>query len=952
MAKLNENQLEAVNFEFGSLLVVAGAGTGKTSLITERIVHLINERKFEPQNILAVTFTEKAAREMVERLDEKMPLSYYEPKICTYHSFCMDVLKEDGHEMGMNTNFKLITDAEQWMLLRKEIYKLNLKELRPKNNPGKYINDLLKLFSKCTDENISSKDLMKYSLSLEDETEKNKWQEAAIIFDHYKEIKLKDSKMDFGDLITFVYDLFKAKPYVLEKYQKRFHHVLVDEFQDTNYTQYEIIKLLCANETLAQRSLVVVGDDSQSIYKFRGAAISNILEFKKDFDDPKIITLNQNYRSVQNILDVSYKVIQNNNPYTLEHTLGISKKLIANKKSTKEENIKIISTPDLETEVNYVVNEIQKLLETGEVGFRDIAILGRANSHLEPFIMALRKAGLPYQFYGNRGLYEREEIDLVICLLNLLINTSDSSNLFKCLFIDSLNIDVDTIYKLLNLSRDKKTLLWNECENYKFDKNLTKFVNTIKEYQRKLPKIQPSDLIYNLLNEINYLNKFFAEETIENDLSVKNLDLFLKRVKNIELSMFQDNGVTPNLLEFLDYFNLIIEAGDNPAQAEVEDVDTINILTVHSSKGLEFEAVFIPSLINGRFPTQDRSYGFSLPDELIEDKEILPSEDYFLQEERRLFYVGVTRAKKYLHLTFADTYGKRDRSKSTFVEECGLEITRVESSTEGKKEEIEQASLFGVESEYRKKINKIDSEYLPKSLSFTALTSYKTCPLKYKYQYILNFPTKQSKALSFGNTIHEVLKEYHVTRLNRDISLNEVLEIYKMKFQPFGYEDRDNQIDYYKTGQELLTKYYEKYHHQKLKPVVIEKMFKFELNGVPVSGKIDRIDLNEDGTYEIIDYKTGETKTEKEIRNDDQLTLYAEAAKEFFNYQNVKLTYFYLEKDEKISTERNEKDFERLNAEVKEVFTEIKNKNFKAKPSQRNCMFCDFKDICPSAIKD
>ena len=138
MAKLNENQLEAVNFEFGSLLVVAGAGTGKTSLITERIVHLINERKVEPQNILAVTFTEKAAREMVERLDEKMPLSYYEPKICTYHSFCMDVLKEDGHEMGMNTNFKLITDAEQWMLLRKEIYKLNLKELRPKNNPGKY----------------------------------------------------------------------------------------------------------------------------------------------------------------------------------------------------------------------------------------------------------------------------------------------------------------------------------------------------------------------------------------------------------------------------------------------------------------------------------------------------------------------------------------------------------------------------------------------------------------------------------------------------------------------------------------------------------------------------------------------------------------------------------------------------------------------------------------------
>ena len=952
MSKLNPNQLEAVNFEYGSLLVVAGAGTGKTSLITERIVHLINEREVKPNEILAVTFTEKASREMVERLDEKMPLGYFEPKICTYHSFCLDVLKEDGHEMGLNTNFKLITGAEQWMILRKEIYKINLKELRPKNNPGKYISDLLKLFSKCTDENVTSNDLIKYSLTLEDEKEKRKWEEAALIFDHYKEVKLRDSKMDFGDLITFTYDLFKAKPYVLEKYQKRFKHVLVDEFQDTNYTQYEIIKLLCSKETLSDRSLVVVGDDSQSIYKFRGAAISNILEFKKDFDNPKIVTLNQNYRSVQKILDVSYDVIQNNNPYTLESTLGISKKLFANKKSEKNEvPIQVINTPDLDTEVDFVVNEIKRLLNSHELEYKDIAILGRANSHLEPYILALRKAGLPYQFFGNRGLYDKEEVSLVICLLNLLVNTSDSSNLFKCLFIDSLNIDIDTIYKLLNLSRDKKTLLWNECENYKFDKNLISFVNTIKSYQRKLPKLVPSDLIYNLLTEIKYLNKYFAEETIENDLAVKNLDLFLKRVKNIEMSMFQDTGVTPNLLEFLDYFNLILEAGDNPAQAEIEDVDTINLLTVHSSKGLEFEVVFIPSLINGRFPSQDRHYGFDLPDELIEDKEILPNEDYFLQEERRLFYVGVTRAKKYLYLSFSDTYGKRDRSKSTFVEECKLDIKRIEAVVKAE-DVIEQASLFGPESEFRKKINKIDSEYLPRSLSFTALTTYKTCPLKYKYQYILNFPTKQSKALSFGNTIHECLKEYHVAKLNRNVKLEELLEIYKNKFQPFGYEDRDNQIDYYRAGVDLLTNYFDKYNDLKIKPVVIEKMFKFDLNGVPVSGKIDRIDLNEDGTYEIIDYKTGELKTEKDIRNDDQLTLYAQAAKEFFNYTNVKLTYFYIEHDKKISTERSAEDFSRLGTEVQEVFTNIRNKNFTAKPSQRNCMFCDFKDICPSAIKD
>jgi DNA helicase-2/ATP-dependent DNA helicase PcrA len=197
---------------------------------------------------------------------------------------------------------------------------------------------------------------------------------------------------------------------------------------------------------------------------------------------------------------------------------------------------------------------------------------------------------------------------------------------------------------------------------------------------------------------------------------------------------------------------------------------------------------------------------------------------------------------------------------------------------------------------------------------------------------------------------------FHNTKASSEVNelkhCNECVEIYKNKFQPFGYEDRDNQIDYYRAGVDLLTNYFDKYNDLKIKPVVIEKMFKFDLNGVPVSGKIDRIDLNEDGTYEIIDYKTGELKTEKDIRNDDQLTLYAQAAKEFFNYTNVKLTYFYIEHDKKISTERSAEDFSRLGTEVQEVFTNIRNKNFTAKPSQRNCMFCDFKDICPSAIKD
>ena len=949
MSNLNPSQLEAINHKFGPLLVVAGAGTGKTSLVTSRIVDLINNKGVHPDNILAVTFTEKAAKEMIGRLDEQMPLSYYEPKICTYHAFCQEVLRTDGHELGLNTNFKLITNPEQWLMLRREIYTFAIKELRPKNNPSKYISDLLKLFSKCVDENVTSKDIIKYSIPLEDDKEKKKWEEVSLIFDKYQEIKLRDSKMDFGDLISFTYQLFIEKPYVLKKYQEKYQHVLVDEFQDTNYTQYNIIKLLCSPESLTNRSLVVVGDDSQSIYKFRGAAISNILEFKSDYAEPKIVTLTENYRSTQEILDVSYKVIQNNNPYTLESKLGISKKLIAKgKKSSKSSNIRIVNCKDLESEVAFVINGIKEVLNNEpNLTFKDIAILVRANSHLDPFILELKKEAIPYQVFGNRGLYDKEEISTVISLLNLLIDPTDASNLFRCLFIESLNIDQELILKLLSTSKTKRTILWNECEN-SYDKNLKSFVENIKKYQRKLATAVPSDLIFNLLQDIKYVSKYSVEESVENELAIKNLDLFLKRVKTIEVSMFQDNHVSPNLVEFMDYFNMILEAGENPAQAEFEDVDTINLLTVHSSKGLEFECVFIPSLINGRFPSGNRGSGFDIPKELIEDKEILPDGDYFLQEERRLFYVGVTRAKKYLNLSFSENYGKRERSKSLFIEETGLETLPYEE----KISQETQDSLFDIKSDFRKKLSNAETKFNPTSLSFTALSTYKTCPLKYKYQFILNIPTKQSKALSFGNTIHECLKEFHQIKLVRQITLNELLEIYKNKWQPYGYDDRENQIEYYKLGIDLLTNYYNKYNNIAIKPVVIEKMFKFKMGDIDISGKIDRIDLLEDGKYEIIDYKTGKAKTEKEVRADDQLTVYALAAKEFFKYDVEKLTYYYVEGDNRMSTERTEADFERLKTDVKDVVEKMRKNDFTATPSAKNCMFCDFSEICPFANKD
>src|SRR3990170_5095616 len=445
--KLNLDQKKAVGFGVGPLLVVAGAGTGKTSVITHRIKHLIQKKKVSPKEILALTFTEKAAGEMLDRVGDVMPLGYEEPWISTFHSFADRILHTEGLEIGLDPSFKVLSGPEQWILFRKNLFKFELKYFRPLGNPTKFISAILKFISRLQDENISPEDFEKFvqSTSLENE-EKERIFELAHVYTEYTRLKLEKSKMDFGDLITWTLKLFKERPHILEKYRKQFKHVLLDEFQDTNFAQYELIKLLCPLE-MEDRSLVVVGDDSQSIYKFRGAAVSNILQFMEDYPKAERVTLLKNYRSGQKVLDPSYKLIVNNNPDTLESKLGISKELISQIK-TKGISPEICQAEGLEDEVGFVIKKIYEVLgKEPEYTYKDVAILARANSHLDPFLMALRKHGLPYQLVGNRGLYDRDEIRDVIALLRVIANPKDGVSLYRVLNIPSLEIDGDDISK-------------------------------------------------------------------------------------------------------------------------------------------------------------------------------------------------------------------------------------------------------------------------------------------------------------------------------------------------------------------------------------------------------------------------------------------------------------------------------------------------------------------------
>jgi len=480
LMQLNPQQKKAIQHKRGPLLIIAGAGTGKTTVITERVKHLIQKQKIAPQEILSLTFTEKAAKEMLERLDVVMPLGYEEPWLSTFHAFCDRILKTEGLEIGLSPDYKIMSQPDQWLLFKKHLFDFDLSYYRPLGNPNKFIGAILKFFSRLQDEDISAEEFSTYveNLQLKSKVKSQKskvlettsnqqlainnelerLQELSKTYEHYQRLKLENNVLDFGDLISWTLKLFRKRPPVLQKYQKQFKHILVDEFQDTNFAQLQLIKVLAPAKN--NPNLVVVGDDDQSIYKWRGAAVSNILDFKKHYPKAAEVVLTKNYRSGQKLLNHAYQLIQNNNPDRLEKKLKIDKNLVAQrKKKLPEPQIFELST--LERETEFVIEKILELVSKKPYTYKDFAILARANNHLDPFVASLRRHGIPYQLLGNRGLFDQEEVRDLIFFLKAIVDPKDEINLFQLLGMPVFNIEPELILNLLSESRRTKKNLWN-----------------------------------------------------------------------------------------------------------------------------------------------------------------------------------------------------------------------------------------------------------------------------------------------------------------------------------------------------------------------------------------------------------------------------------------------------------------------------------------------------------
>ena len=453
LTKLNKEQLKAVTHGEGPLLIVAGAGTGKTRAVTHRIAYLAEQGKAKPEEILALTFTDKAAGEMEDRVDDLLSLGYADLWVCTFHSFCERVLRQQGLDIGISGNFKLVDQTAAWLLVRQNIDRFKLKYYKPLGNPTKFIHALLTHFSRCKDQEIFPADYLKYSKGAIEEKEKSA--EVARAYKIYQDLLLENNLLDFGDLLNYCVALFKKRPAVLAKYQKKFKYILVDEFQDTNWIQYELVKLLAA----PANNLTVCADDDQAIYRWRGASFGNILQFKKDFPGAAQAVLVRNYRSCQNILDAAYGFIQANNPRRLECVAKIDKRLIADGKCKGD--IRHLHFKSVEQEVQGVINEIIRLMKDGkDTGFGDFAILLRANDSAGAFVRACERSGIPAQFMALKGLYSKPVVLDIISYLKVLNNYHDSAAVWRVLNMPFLMIPGADIVKITQYSYKKSQSIY------------------------------------------------------------------------------------------------------------------------------------------------------------------------------------------------------------------------------------------------------------------------------------------------------------------------------------------------------------------------------------------------------------------------------------------------------------------------------------------------------------
>jgi DNA helicase-2/ATP-dependent DNA helicase PcrA len=975
LADLTPRQRKAVQHGDGPLLIVAGAGTGKTTVITRRIAWLIAEKRARPSEILALTFTDRAALEMTERVDRLVPYGYTDTVISTFHAFGDRLLRDHALEAGLSDRSTVLSRAEQIIFLREHLFELPLDRFRPLGDPTRFLHALVTLVSRARDEDVtppdyrSAADVLAARAAADpaDEAlveEAARQQELAALYEAYEALMRRTDRLDFGDQVSLALRLLRDHPAVLAHERQRFRYILVDEFQDTNHAQFELVKLLAGSP---RANITVVGDDDQSIYRFRGAALSNILGFRAAFPRSARVVLNDNFRSRQPILDAAYRLIHHNDPERLEIREGLDKRLVARSAFARPVPtagpIEMLAFDTGSDEADAVAARIAEAVRAGRHA-GDHAILVRTNRDAEAFLRSLNMAGVPWRFSGTAGLYRQPEVRLMVSFLRAVNDPEDSISCYDLATSELFGLAAVDVTRALNAATRRRAPLEAALrqavasgEGRLFGRRALDSVRSLLaslDLHRSMSAERTTgELLYHFVQGSGWLARLAREARESGEERLANVARFFEIVRR-QASLLRDDRL-PFLVEQLD---TLIEVGDDPSTADVEldEGDAVHVLTYHKAKGLEFPVVFMVGLVDDRFPTRSRGDQLPLPEELIRDQ--LPHADHHLAEERRLFYVGMTRAREELVLSWARDYGGRAaRRMSPFLLEA-LDLppaTPVETLRPSIAERLARHDRRAIPAREATAAPPALGERA-RTLSYGQVSDYLDCPARYRYAHLIRIPTPASHQMAYGRALHAAVQAFHRRQMAGEaMSLEELHAELDAAWESVGFLTRHHEEARREAARLALARFWEEQQRDPARPAAIEQEFGVSVGRERLRGRYDRVDVDEDGRVVITDYKSSDVRdpatAARRARESLQLSIYALAYEAQHGRLPDELTLHFLESGIVGRVTPSAKRLEKAAEQVAGVGEGIRAGHFEAAPSPMRCGFCPFREICPDAAR-
>ncbi len=957
----DERQRQAIEHVHGPMLVVAGAGTGKTTVLIKRIARLIKEEGVRPDEILAVTYTENSAREMAERVRAELRgTDVSKLKTKTFHAYCNELL------IGRGKGFDLLEDADLWILLRRRIRELKLDYFVRAANVSQFLSDLLEFMRRCQDELVTPEKYAEYvrrvgcgevpvprvskskdAVNLTPDEAHGRCQEISHVFSTADRILRELNLGTFGQMITRTYDLFESDPQILEQERRGARFILFDEFQDANFAQVKIVQRLAGEE----RNVFAVGDPDQAIYRFRGASSAAFALFQHHFPNAGLVVLEKNRRSTTPILQSAFGLIAKN-----PEVFSTAKNVLAYRRSplvsAREEQAQAEGKPlpavpvdmafaDKEVESADLVATILERKKQLRASWRDFAVLYRSHSHNDEVARLLAEEGIPFSIENLNAADTPEVRDLLACA-GAIVSLRDSSSLFRVAALPQFTVKPEELRAGI----------------------------------RALPRDDPGPGVASVLEKIpggpavlESIKDAKAEIDSRSADARAALEIILRRF-NLRRetppvlalldfsSRWEDKPITETrkLSEFLEYLDDFRDAMGSIAVPS-PDEDAVTLLTAHAAKGLEFDHVFVLRARSNSFPSSFKEPLFEFPQGLRDPDSAGQGDDKTLheQEERRLFYVAMTRARDSLTLYGKKGTGKTDPSPPGYLRELSKD-RKLASAVRVRQPRDFQTDIFAVAAVPLTRTEAWlalpPSSNLAARLSASAVAAYEKCPLQFKLEREWRLPTEPPGPLQYGASMHRVLKAYYDSvRANRPMEESALVDLFRADLASAGFQDPYQFELYERQGIEQLKDFIAANLRDGFPSVLhTEEGFEMKLGATTVVGRMDRVDDLGNGSVAITDYKTGKPQTQDDADGSLQLSIYALAAKAKWGYRVDRLVLYNLADNNSVASVRDGLELQKAQARVEEVAHDIADEKFHPTPGF-HCTWCPYRNLCPETEK-